>query len=86
MRELEEAQKDARQQEEERIRAHQQQAQKKKLPSPVVYNPEETVIITKKPLRDTAQVTPVTPVMKTKSPVSQQSYDITPRGADKVSL
>lgn len=82
MRELEEAQKAARQQEEERIRAHQQQAQKKKLPSPVVYNPEETVIITKKPLRDTAQVTP----MKTKSPVSQQSYDITPRGADKVSL
>ena len=82
MRELEEAQKAARQQEEERIRAHQQQAQKKKLPSPVVYNPEETVIITQKPLRDTAQVTP----MKTKSPVSQQSYDITPRGADKVSL
>ena len=82
MRELEEAQKAARQQEEERIRAHQQQAQKKKLPSPVVYNPEETVIITKKPLRDTAQVTP----MKTKSPVNQQSYDITPRGADKVIL
>ena len=83
MRELEEAQKAARQQEEERIRAHQQQAQKKKLPSPVVYNPEETVIITKKPLRDTAQVTPV---MNKKSPPNQQSYDITPRGADKVSL
>ena len=81
MRELEEAQKAARLQEEERIRAHQQQAQKK-LPSSVVYNPEETVIITKKPLQDTAQVTPI----KMNSPVSRQSYDITPRGADKVSF
>ena len=48
-------------------------------------NLEETVIITKKPLKETQQEAQVTPKMTAKD-IKQlsSSYDITPRGSDKV--
>ena len=48
-------------------------------------NLEETIIITKKPLKETQQEAQVTPKMTAKDTKQlSSSYDITPRGSDKV--
>jgi len=89
VRELEEAQKIARQEEEERIREHQLNQQKQKLPMPIVAhqeaNLEETIIINKKPLAaKQAETIQVTPKMTAKDVQKlSSSYEITPRGSDK---
>ena len=83
VRELEEAAKQARIAEEERIRA----AQAKKLPSPVS-DPvsEDTIIVMKNPLRDLGQQPIVTtPTGKLNQKITD-SYEITPRGCDKVNV
>ena len=83
VRELEEAAKQARIAEEERIRA----AQAKKLPSPVS-DPvsEDTIIVMKNPLRDLGQQPIVTtPTGKFNQKITD-SYEITPRGCDKVNV
>lgn len=81
VRELEEAAKQARIEEEERMRA----AQTKKLPTPVEASDpsEETIIVVKNPLRDLGQQSITsTPTGKLNQKITD-SYEITPRGCDK---
>ena len=71
--------------EEERMRA----AQAKKLPTPVEASDtvsEETIIVVKNPLRDHVQQSiTTTPTGKLNQKITD-SYEITPRGCDKVNF